>query len=229
MKAWTLYTPLLIASIVAIAVAQYFIFLVVPTERVMGAAQRIFYFHVGSAIACYVAFAVVLIASLSYLATRDWKSDAISAAAGEVGFVFCTITLLTGMVWGRTAWNTWFSWSEPRLVTFLVLWLIFLMFSILRNFGDPEKTSLHASILGILGSVSVPIVQLSIKLLPKSAQLHPEVVAYGRLEHWSYWWAFGISVFALTIFLSFLIVLRTRIAFAERLNRYREFEEKLNG
>lgn len=195
----------------------------------MGAAQRIFYFHVGSAIACYVAFAVVLIASLAYLANRDWRSDAISGAAGEVGFVFCSITLLTGMIWGRTAWNTWFSWSEPRLVTFLVLWLIFLMFSILRNFGDPEKTAIHASVLGVLGSLSVPIVQLSINLLPKSARLHPEVVAYGRLEHWSYWWAFGISVAALTVFLAFLIVLRTRIAFLERMLRRREFEEASHG
>jgi heme exporter protein C len=198
-----------------LAIAQYFVFMVVPNEQVMGAVQRVFYFHVASALACYAAFGVVFVASLIYLATRNERADMLSVAAGEVGFVLCTIVLITGMIWGHSAWNTWFRWEEPRLVTFLVLWLIFLSFSILRNFGDPAKTAVHGSILGILGAVSVPIVYVSIKFLPQSARLHPEVVERGGLKDPSYWQAFGLSVFALLALCALLVWVRYRIGSLE--------------
>jgi heme exporter protein C len=191
-----------------VAVAQYYVFMVVPNEQVMGAVQRVFYFHVGSALACYAAFAVVFVASLMYLATRSERADLLSVAAGEVGFVLCTIVLVTGMIWGHSAWNTWFRWEEPRLVTFLVLWLIFLSFTVLRNFGDPTKTAVHGSILGILGAISVPIVYVSIKFLPQSARLHPEVIERGGLKDPSYWQAFGLSVVALFLLCALLVWVR---------------------
>lgn len=199
-----------------IATAQYYVFMLVPNEQVMGAVQRIFYFHVASAMGCYVAFGVVFIASLTFLATRDERADSLALAAGEVGFVLCTIVLFTGMIWGHSAWNTWFRWEEPRLVTFLVLWLIFLSFTVLRNFGDPSRIAVHASVLGILGALSVPIVYVSIKFLPQSARLHPEVVERGGLKDPLYWQAFGVSVVAVMILSALLIVLRYRIDRVER-------------
>lgn len=210
---------------IAVAIAQYFIFLVVPNEQVMGAVQRVFYFHVASALACYAAFGVVFVASVAYLTTLRHKADILSAAAGEVGFVLCTIVLITGMIWGHSAWNTWFRWEEPRLVTFLVLWLIFLSFTVLRNFGDPEKTAVHGSILGILGALSVPLVYISIKFLPQSARLHPEVVERGGLRDPSYWQAFGLSVGALLLMCALLIWLRYRVGLLE----YRVRENALSG
>lgn len=204
-----------LATLLAVGVAQYFIFMVVPNEQVMGAVQRVFYFHVASALACYAAFGVVFIASLVYLTTLHRRADILSAAAGEVGFMLCTIVLVTGMIWGHSAWNTWFRWEEPRLVTFLVLWLIFLSFTVLRNFGDPSKTATHASILGILGALSVPIVYVSIKFLPQSARLHPEVVEHGGLKDPSYWQAFGISVLALMLVCVVLVWIRYRLGVVE--------------
>jgi heme exporter protein C len=198
-----------------VGLAQYLIFLVVPNEQVMGAVQRVFYFHVASALACYAAFGVVFIASVAYLVTLRHKADVLAVAAGEVGFVLCTIVLITGMIWGHSAWNTWFRWEEPRLVTFLVLWLIFLSFTILRNFGDPAKTAVHGSVLGILGALSVPLVYVSIKFLPQSARLHPEVVERGGLRDPSYWQAFGVSVGALFLMCGLLIWLRYRVGLLE--------------
>lgn len=182
----------------------------------MGAVQRIFYFHVGSAFACYAAFAVVLVASLFFLATRSERADVLSESAGEVGFIVCTIVLITGMIWGHSAWNTWFRWEEPRLVTFLVLWLIFLSFSILRNFGDPQRTSIHASILGILGAASVPLVSMSINLLNARDQLHPKVIEHGGLKHPAYWQAFGIATLSMILLTALLMVIRYRIGLLER-------------
>jgi heme exporter protein C len=157
----------------------------------------------------------VFVASLTFLATRKVRADLLAVAAGEVGFVLCSVVLVTGMIWGHSAWNTWFRWEEPRLVTFLVLWLIFLSFTVLRNFGDQAKTAVHGSILGLLGALSVPIVYVSIKFLPQSARLHPEVIERGGLKDPSYWQAFGVSVAALMALCATLIWLRYRIGRVE--------------
>jgi heme exporter protein C len=212
-----------------IGVAQYLIFLIVPTERVMGAAQRIFYFHVGGAIACYAGFFVLGAACLWYVATRAWQADLWALAAGEVTFLLCSVTLVTGMIWGKTAWNTWFSWSEPRLVTFLLLWLILFMLNMMRSLVPPDRVANHAAVVALIGTATVPAVQFSIHLLPKTARLHPEVVAYGRLEHWSYWWAFGISVTAMIALAIVLIVLRFRIAALDRRVRLKLTERLIRG
>lgn len=205
-----------IVTLGVIVLANYYVFMVVPNEQVMGAVQRIFYFHVASAIACYGAFAAVFVASVSFLATRNERADILSAAAGEVGFVLCSIVLITGMIWGHSAWNTWFRWEEPRLVTFLVLWLIFLSFTVLRNFGDPHKTAVHASVLGILGALSVPIVYVSIKFLPQSARLHPEVIERGGLKDPSYKVALLIAMLGVALLCVVLTWLRFRVGVLER-------------
>jgi heme exporter protein C len=210
-RASTLFPLLGIATLLLLTLSHYLVFMVVPNEAVMGAVQRVFYFHVGSALSCYAAFGAVFVASLVFLATGSRKADRISAACGEVGFVMCTIVLATGMIWGHSAWNTWFRWEEPRLVTFLVLWLIFLSFTVLRNFSDPAKTATHSAVLGILGAASVPLVYVSIKFLPASARLHPEVIEHGGLKAPSYWWAFGLSTVALLFLTSYLSWLRYRI------------------
>jgi hypothetical protein len=164
---------------------------------------------------------------VAYLVTRIEKADILSAAAGEVGFVLCTIVLITGMIWGHSAWNTWFRWEEPRLVTFLVLWLIFLSFTVLRNFGDPTKTAVHGSILGILGALSVPLVYVSIKFLPQSARLHPEVIERGGLKDPTYWQAFGISVVALLSLCALLVWLRYRVGILEKHARLIQTQEEI--
>ncbi len=201
-------------SLLAVLVGLYLVFMVVPNERIMGPVQRIFYFHVGSAIACYVAFGIVLIGSLGYLATRKLSYDLMAYAAGEAGFVFCTIVLATGMIWGKAAWNTVFRW-EPRLVSFLILWMIFLAFNLLRVFGDRARMRQHSAVLGILGACTVPMVVFSIKLLPQFAQLHPQVVENRGLKDSSYVFTMFFCMGALVLLQLQLIWLRFRIAFLE--------------
>lgn len=204
----------LFLSFACIAFCNYLIFMFVDNERVMGPVQRIFYFHVASATACYVAFAVVFFAALRYIANRDWRADCVAEAAAEVGFVFCTITLFSGMIWGHAAWNTWFSW-EPRLVTFLLLWLIFLAFIILRMFASTARVATHSAVLGIVGALTVPLVVFSIKILPASSQLHPQVIEKKGLDP-QFQMVMFICLASFLLFEVFLIWLRTRIGFLER-------------
>ena len=195
---------------IALLVANYFVFMVVPNEKIMGAVQRLFYFHVGSAIACYSAITVLLLAALLYLASRSQIADCFAVASTEVSFLFCTIVILSGMIWGRSAWNTWFRF-EPRLVSFVLLWLILLAILLLRLFGDREKVAAQCAVLAILAAVNIPLVIFSVKLLPQSAQLHPQVLENRGLKDPSYWQAFAISVVALVLLQAVLILLRARV------------------
>ena len=204
-----------IAAVVLILLSLWLIFMEVPNEQVMGAVQRIFYFHVGAAIAAYLAFAAAFITGVLFLLNKEPLHDAINEAAGEVGFVLCSMVLISGMIWGHSAWNTWFRW-EPRLITFLLLWLIFLAFVILRAFGDEETGSAHAAILSIIGSATVPLVWLSVKLLPQAARLHPQVIEHQGLRHPLFIVALLTSIVALVSLTTWLVALRSRLGLLER-------------
>ena len=203
------------AAAALLAYANYLTFLVVPNERLMGPVQRIFYFHVGSAVACYVSCGVLLVASLWVLATRSRFADAIGCAASEVGLIFALIVMLTGMIWGHSAWNTWFRW-EPRLVTFLLLCLIFIALNLLRIFGDPAKIAQHAAVLGIVSAVTVPVVVYSVKLLPHVAQLHPQVVENRGLREPIFEYTMFVAMLALVLLQSLLVWYRARLELARR-------------
>ena len=164
-------------SAVATFFALYLIFVVVPNERVMGAVQRIFYFHVGAAFAAYLSVGILFVAALAYLATRKREWDALAEASSSVALTFSSIVLASGMIWGHSAWNVWWRW-EPRLVSFLVLWLLLLAATVLRSFtsGDSLQRNFFA-VLGILSAVMIPVVIYSVQLLDHSEQLHPQVIA----------------------------------------------------
>jgi heme exporter protein C len=154
---------------------NYLIFIYAPTEKVMGHVQRIFYFHVGSAFASYLAIGFLFVSSVCLLSLKDSRWDHWARAAGEISLLFCTIVLLTGMIWGKAAWGTWFNW-EPRLVSFLLLWLTCAAYVILREFSLAQNVAEQAAVLGIVSAVMVPIMIYSIKYLPIIQQLHPVVV-----------------------------------------------------
>ena len=195
--------------------ALYMVFLVVPNERFMGPVQRIFYFHVGCAVATYCAIGMVFFAALFHFSNRHPFWDILSTAAAEVALVFCSIVMVTGMIWGHSAWNTWFRW-EPRLVSFLILLLILLAMVLLRVFGDKDKVENHCAAFGILAAVNIPLVMFSVKILPKAAQLHPEVIQDRGLREPSFVKAMLISMLALILLQFFMVWVRTKIEMLSR-------------
>ena len=140
----------------------YFIFMVAPTDAVLGNVQRIFYFHVPIAIMSFLAFFLVFIASLMYLFKRSLKWDSFAYASAEVGVVFVTLALITGIIWARPVWNTWWTW-EPRLTTTMILWLIYVAYLMVRSYApNQSKGAVYAAVVGIVGFVDVPIVYYSV-------------------------------------------------------------------
>ena len=122
---------LVILGAVLMLVDVYLIFMVAPTDSVLGNVQRVFYFHVPMAIMSFLAFTVVFVAGILYLVKRNEKWDRLAHAAAEVGVVFVTLALITGIIWARPVWGVWWTW-EPRLTTRLILWLIYVSYLRIR-------------------------------------------------------------------------------------------------
>lgn len=144
-----------------IAVALYMALFYAPREATMGDAQRIFYFHVPSAWIGFLSFFVVFCASILFLLKREHKWDALALSAAEIGVLFTTLVLLTGPLWAKAAWGTYWVW-DARLTTTLVLWLVYVGYLMLRSSVDDTKRAPMAAVLGILGFLDVPIIYLSI-------------------------------------------------------------------
>jgi heme exporter protein C len=149
---------------VAMIISLYLVFIYVPTERTMGVVQRIFYFHVPSAWVSFLAFFVAFVAGVAYLARREWRWDPIGRASLEIGILFSTIALVTGSLWARPTWNTWWTW-DPRLTTTLVMWIYYVSLLLLRQMVESEERQARfGAVLSIVGFVNVPIVFLAIRL-----------------------------------------------------------------
>ena len=148
-----------------------------PVEATMGLVQKIFYVHLPAALNTFAAFLVVFVAGIGYLAQKRAWWDDLAVAAARSGVVLCTVTLLTGMVWARAAWGTWWTWS-PRLTFTLLLWLLYVVYLIVRSSVDSEqRRAVVAAAYGIVAFLDVPLVYLSAKLLP---DIHPTAMTMTR-------------------------------------------------
>ncbi|WP_241481509.1 cytochrome c biogenesis protein [Mesobacillus campisalis] len=159
-------------------IAMYLIFIWSPQEKVMGEVQKIFYFHVGTAWVAFLAFFVVGFYSVMTLIKPKMNRFIYAGVSAEIGVLFTTLALLTGMIWGRASWNTWWSW-EPRLITTLILWFIYVAYLFIRKMeGSWEKIAKLSSVFGIIGALNVPIVFMAIRWW--NSKLHPVVFGEGK-------------------------------------------------
>jgi heme exporter protein C len=160
-------------TLILMVAALYAALIYAPTERVQGDVQRIFYFHLPLAWNAYLAFFVVFAASIVYLWRRDRWWDALARASAEVGLLFTTLMVLTGSLWARPIWGTWWSW-DARLTTTLILWFIYLGYLMVRSsVADEQRAARYGAVLGIVGFVDVPIIHQSVVWW---RTLHPEPV-----------------------------------------------------
>ncbi len=186
------------------------VFLYVPTERVMGIVQRIFYFHVPLALVGFLSFFIVFIASVLYLVKRSEKWDRRAQAAAEVGIVFLTGAIITGAIWAKPVWGTWWTW-DPKLTTTFILWVIYIGYLMIRNLAPTRsQAARYSAVIGIIGAVDIPIVYMASEWW---RTLHPNLVAgplseTGSLES-SMRFVFYFSIVTFTLLLFYLIKART--------------------
>ena len=164
---------LLTLAILAVAATYARAIFFTPVEALQGPAQKIFYVHAPSAWVAFLAFALVAVAGLLYLWLRDDRLDRIAESSAEVGVVFTTVVLISGPLWGKPVWGTWWTW-DARLTLTLFLWFIYVGYLVLRGaIDDRAMRARYASVLGALGALLIPFIHLSVYLF---RTLHPQPI-----------------------------------------------------
>ncbi len=144
-----------------------------PREETMGDVQRIFYLHLPVAINTFLACFVVFIAAVGYLWQRSSVWDDLADAAARVAVLFGAVVLLTGMIWGHSAWGVWWTWS-PRLTFSLALWLLYVVYLVLRSsIESRQKRAMIGSVYALIAFLDVPLVYFSTRIIP---EIHPTSV-----------------------------------------------------
>ena len=145
-----------------------------PTELIQGPPQRIMYLHVPAVLTAYAALGIVFISSVLFLWRREARWDRLALAAAELGVLFVTMTLVTGSLWGRPVWGTWWTW-DARLTTTLILWFIYVGYLIVRAWAPGERGARAAAVIGIVGVLDIPLIHWSAILL---RTLHPQPTVF---------------------------------------------------
>jgi len=162
-----------LAAIPALLVSQWLIWVYAPMELTMGPVQKIFYTHLPLAWWAMLSFFLVFGASGLYLLRDREEYDLLAGAAAELGVLFASLALATGSIWGRAAWNVWWTW-DPRLTTTLIMWFIYAAYLVLRSAPmGGERRAMASAVLGIVGFLNVPLVFYSARMW---RSIHPAVI-----------------------------------------------------
>src|SRR5438445_3126744 len=168
-------------------------FFYAPEDADQGLSQRIFYFHVPLALTAYACFGWGAWKALKYLRTRDERADLESYVAIHQGVIFGALTLATGSIWARASWGVWWAWSSNQLVLFLVLFLFYSAYFMLRFSVDdgPQRANLCA-VYALFGVVLIPVSFLAIRLA--NDFIHPTVfTSHGPQMSGSMFFTFCVS------------------------------------
>ena len=170
-------------------------------------AQKIFYVHVPSAWIGFLSYFIVMISGFMYLTSRDNKWDNIGLAASEIGTFFMALVLITGPIWATPIWGQPWVW-EPRLVTTLILFLIYIGYFMIRSYGGYiERMKRNAAALGIVAFINVPIIFLSVQFWSPEIQSHPQVEMAQQPSGILLPFIFSLIVFTII----YIVMLRYRI------------------
>jgi heme exporter protein C len=162
-----------IITILLLLVATGLVFFFAPLERVMGLVQKVFYFHVAAGWVGMLGFLVAAMVGGIYLARGERKWDIVGLASVEIGMAFAFINVVTGSIWARPIWNTWWTW-DPRLTTATIMLLIYAAYLMLRSgIEDPDRRARFGAVYAIVGFISVPLTFFSARLF---RTIHPVVI-----------------------------------------------------
>ena len=164
------------ASVAALAAAFALVFAYAPTDADQGLVQKIFYLHVPLAIVALCGFMAAALMAVKYLRTGDRRWDVRSYVAIHLSIVFAVAVLGSGSIWARAAWGHWWVWSEPTLVSFLIVFLLYCCYQPLRfSIEDPERQARYAAVFAVIAGAFVPLNFMAVRLA--QAFTHPRVLS----------------------------------------------------
>jgi heme exporter protein C len=207
-------TVLNAVTAVAILVALYLALIQAPDPANVDTeaqryAQRIIYFHIPNAWVGFFAFLITFVGSVLYLIRGERRWDILALSSVEIGVAFITATIVTGSIWAKPAWNTWWTW-DPRLTTSTVTWLIYVSYLMLRSaLDDPARRARFAAVYGVVGFVSVPITFFAIRWW---RTIHPvlfDASNMGLSDNMRFPFFFALGAFTLLYFA--ILIQRVRV------------------
>ena len=165
-----------VVTILLFLTAVGMVFFYAPLEAVMGQVQRVFYFHVANAWVGMLGFMVAAISGIAYLRNGDRKWDIVGLSAIEISFVFFFTAIVSGSIWARGSWGTWWTW-DPRLTTAAICELVYAAYFLLRQgIEDPDRRARFGAVYAILSFISVPLTFISIRIF---RTIHPVIIGSG--------------------------------------------------
>ena len=207
-----------ILSVLAAILFVFAFFMVIfyaPIEVNMGLVQKVFYFHMSAAWVGMLAFLMAAVFGILYLVHKDLKWDRLIASSVEIGLLFTVICILSGMIWARPIWNTWWTW-DPRLTTVTIMAFTYIAFILLRrSMDEPSKRAQFSAIYAIIGFVTVPLTFFSARLL---RTIHPVIFGSGEVDmnlNQPMLTTMFISLAAFTVMYVALLLQRARLMKAE--------------
>jgi heme exporter protein C len=167
-----------LATVVTMAAALVLVFFYAPLDATQGFVQKIFYVHVPLAIISLCGFVFGGVLAIGYLRTGDRRWDLRSYVAIHMALIFGVAGLISGSIWAKASWGHWWVWSEPTLVSFLIVLLLFATYQPLRfSIEDPERQSRYASVFAVVGGAFVPLNYIAVQAA--TAYVHPRVLTLG--------------------------------------------------
>jgi len=166
-----------------------------PEDVDQGFSQKIFYIHVPVALTAYTFFGLGAWKALRLLSTRDSRYDLESYTAVHMGVIFGLLTLVTGSIWAKTSWGQWWSWGERQLVLFLVVFLFYSAYFMLRYSTDPgPRRERNSAVFALFGVALIPVSFLAVRIA--GTILHPTVFTHddGVAMPWEMFLAFCICL-----------------------------------
>jgi heme exporter protein C len=164
-----------VATAAMVALALSLVFFYAPLDAEQGFLQKIFYVHVPLAIVSLSGFVIAALLAIVHLRTGEARWDMRSYVAIHMSLIFAVATLVTGSIWARGSWGHWWVWSEPTLVSFLIVFLLYATYQPLRfAIEDPERQARYASVFAITAGAFVPMNFVAVRL--STAYLHPRVL-----------------------------------------------------
>ncbi len=221
-------SPLGVICMIGVVLSLYLALVWAPRERVMGDIQRIMYFHVATAWIAELAFVLVGLSSVIYLWLRERRWDIVAHASAEVGFVFCCFVMVTGPIWGKPVWGTWWTW-DPRLTFSMILWLIYVAYLMLRAYGgEMAQVKRFLAVLGILGTLDIPFLHFATMwwrgLHPESLTMTPDGFGAGMEQEM----LTAMLVAAVTFTLLFFYLLGRRMALERMRDEVENLQERVD-
>ncbi len=172
-------TILSVFTAILFVFAFFMVIFYAPIEVNMGLVQKVFYFHMSAAWVGMLAFLMAAVFGILYLVHKDLKWDRLIASSVEIGLLFTVICILSGMIWARPIWNTWWTW-DPRLTTVTIMAFTYIAFILLRrSMDEPSKRAQFSAIYAIIGFVTVPLTFFSARLL---RTIHPVIFGSGEVD-----------------------------------------------